>query len=488
MKSVEANEGQDVEYKVKLAGNPKPDVKFLKELKTLKEDQNHIVKQDGDEYSLTIKNVKSSDTGTYSCCATNDYGTQSSQADLSIKIKQIKPSFTKKMQDYEAKDGDEMIEFNIKVEGSPTPNIKWFHGEDQLKSPEYKFVDDGNSHTLIIPKVTAEKSGKYTCEASNTEGKIQSSGTLTVNAAPVFIKKLEDRTANKDQDVKLSVTLAGHPSPQLKWFKDNQEIKIDNKHFKSLDEDSNKFTLIINKVDESDGGLYKVEASNVFGKSDSSANLKINLQEITSKPAFIKGLRDIEVNENETVSLDIKVSGNPTEVSLFKDGKDISAEATVTIKQTSNEDYIIVIEKIKYIMAGEYQCKIANKYGHDVSKGRVSVKRKSVEEKAAKDSIITQNLPSSINVVTGQPLKLDAKVEGSPSPDVEWLKDGIPIKPSENIIIEKKPDGTVSLEIKQAQPGDSGKYELKATSPKGQSVSSSDVKVGGKHHLMIIFK
>ena len=114
------------------------------------------------------------------------------------------------------------------------------------------------------------------------------------------------------------------------------------------------------------------------------------------------------MNENETVSLDIKVSGNPTEVSLFKDGKDVSAEATVTIKQTSNEDYIIVIEKIKYIMAGEYQCKIANKYGHDVSKGKVSVKRKSVEEKAAKDSIITQNLPSSVNVVTGQPLKLDA--------------------------------------------------------------------------------
>ena len=94
-------------------------------------------------------------------------------------------------------------------------------------------------------------------------------------------------------------------------------------------------------------------------------------------------------------------------------------------------------------------------------------------------SIIKEKLPSNVNIAVGQPLNLQAKV-ASPAPaNVQWFKDGIPIKQSDDIKIDKKPDGTVSLKIEQTHPEDTGKYELKVSDSKGESVSSSDVLVGG---------
>ena len=98
------------------------------------------------------------------------------------------------------------------------------------------------------------------------------------------------------------------------------------------------------------------------------------------------------------------------------------------------------------------------------------------------DSMIKQKLPPKIEVAEGKPFKLEVKVDGRPLPDVQWFKDGVPLKPNEHIKFGIKPDGTVTLEIKEAQPGDTGKYELKATSPNGQSsATSSDVVVGSKN-------
>lgn len=91
-------------------------------------------------------------------------------------------------------------------------------------------------------------------------------------------------------------------------------------------------------------------------------------------------------------------------------------------------------------------------------------------------------LPSNLNVVVGKPLNLQAQVDGRPLPDVEWFKDGVPLKPSEHVKFGIKPDGTITLEIKQARPEDTGKYELRATCPAGKFVTASDVVVGGNYN------
>ena len=98
--------------------------------------------------------------------------------------------------------------------------------------------------------------------------------------------------------------------------------------------------------------------------------------------------------------------------------------------------------------------------------------------------LIKEKLVSKIEIAEGEPIKLVAKVAGEPQPKIQWVKDNVPIKESENVQLTQKPDGTVALEINSAKESDSGKYELKVTNAKGTTISSSDVSISGKSLML----
>lgn len=54
------------------------------------------------------------------------------------------------------------------------------------------------------------------------------------------------------------------------------------------------------------------------------------------------------------------------------------------------------------------------------------------------------------------------EVEGSPSPDVTFYKDGVEIKSSERIKIVKESDEVYTITIKDAKLTDSGSYSVVA--------------------------
>lgn len=83
-----------------------------------------------------------------------------------------------------------------------------------------------------------------------------------------------------------------------------------------------------------------------------------------------------------------------------------------------------------------------------------------------------------IVIAKGEPILLIAKVQGSP--EIQWSKDRIPIKQSEDVHLEQKPDGTVKLEIDSAKESDSGRYELKASNSEGTATSAINIQISGK--------
>lgn len=73
----------------------------------------------------------------------------------------------------------------------------------------------------------------------------------------------------------------------------------------------------------------------------------------------------------------------------------------------------------------------------------------------------------------GQPLILEAPFTGNPIPSVQWTKDGVPIEPSERILLTC--DGRrVGLHIDYALPSDAARYGVTLTNPLGQD--SGDAK------------
>ena len=209
--------------------------------------------------------------------ANNEWGEESSEAELTITRNVMKPNFIKKLRDCEAKRGDQMIELNVKVEGIPKPEIKWFREGLEIKEKDgFKFVvDEENlSYTLVIKEVTSESAGTYKCEASNSEGSAQTSGVLSVNTPPQFIKKLEDKTVSESETVKLEVKVSGNPQPDVKWYKDEVVIRSTDKRLR-YEEVSNEYTLTLDKTTTDDSAVYKVVAENVFGKCETKGELKV---------------------------------------------------------------------------------------------------------------------------------------------------------------------------------------------------------------------
>lgn len=50
-----------------------------------------------------------------------------------------------------------------------------------------------------------------------------------------------------------------------------------------------------------------------------------------------------------------------------------------------------------------------------------------------------------VTVVTGEPLALQAQIIGFPVPEIKWLKDGIPLRPSEAVNFIMQPDGIIGI-------------------------------------------
>lgn len=83
-------------------------------------------------------------------------------------------------------------------------------------------------------------------------------------------------------------------------------------------------------------------------------------------------------------------------------------------------------------------------------------------------------LPKLKQTFSGVTIKLGAKATGTPTPTYVWYKNDYTIVSGDKYSISEN-DGYVELTIKNAQPGDSGKYKVVATNSIGIDYSTCDV-------------
>lgn len=86
-------------------------------------------------------------------------------------------------------------------------------------------------------------------------------------------------------------------------------------------------------------------------------------------------------------------------------------------------------------------------------------------------------VPLNKQVIIAHSLTLECKATGNPPPLLTWLKDGVPVKASDNIHTEA--DGK-KLEIMSALEVDRGQYVCVATNVAGEKEIKYEVDVLGK--------
>ncbi|XP_044282875.1 coiled-coil domain-containing protein 141 isoform X3 [Varanus komodoensis] len=176
--------------------------------------------------------------------------------------------------------------------------------------------------------------------------------------APKFSKLLSNVTVMEGSPVTLEVEVTGFPEPTLTWYKKGQKVTGD-EHLKLFHKDT-KYTLFIQKVCDTDAGLYVVRAKNSSGTVSSSAILHVKVQ--GKQPNFIKKFGHTTLQEGDDLNLHCTIYGRPRpNVIWTKDGIRVAGRE-ISIEKLGDTYYLL---KRNAVLAdtGKYICLATNEVG-----------------------------------------------------------------------------------------------------------------------------
>lgn len=164
------------------------------------------------------------------------------------------------------------ITLSCVISGTPSPNIEWSHNGKVIKE---NVTYENRLAKLFITKTTEKSEGTYTCKASNTEGKAETSCKLTVQEAPTLhiSEELISQKLTVGSTWTLSVSFTGYPKPTIKWLRENEEVK-ETKHIK-IKTVENVTTITNSDLQREDSANYSITAVNNAGSACQFASLQI---------------------------------------------------------------------------------------------------------------------------------------------------------------------------------------------------------------------
>ncbi|KAL8198995.1 UNVERIFIED_CONTAM: hypothetical protein K2H54_031402 [Gekko kuhli] len=152
------------------------------------------------------------------------------------------------------------------------------HEEELLWLRQDGTVDlkDGNrvnASNICISPVTMDDNGvSFTCKLARDES-IQISVVLDVMFPPTLSGE-DPSSVLEENDVTLSCHVKANPPAQMDWYKDNSTLVLEPARHQ-ISQTSELFQLRIEKVQESDGGLYTCEAKSALGTAQRDFHLTV---------------------------------------------------------------------------------------------------------------------------------------------------------------------------------------------------------------------
>uniref|UniRef100_A0A336L6B8 CSON000837 protein n=1 Tax=Culicoides sonorensis TaxID=179676 RepID=A0A336L6B8_CULSO len=355
---------------IEIEANPAANAKFYRNGTEITESERVNFTVAGNYYLLKFNKTELSDAGTYSVIASNELSQSSEFWSLTVFSP---PVISKSLESQIDVDEKEDIELSIKSDSYPPPTVRWLKDGKPINEHDsrVKVIQDGNTYTLKIHGANRNDSAVYSVELENPHGTTVDQAVVNVKCAPQIIHKLKDITVNEgDTNVDLTVKSDGYPKPKIHWFLDGIEITETRKEFeKKIENDS--FVLTIKEATTELQGKYSCKIENSYGSDTCEGFVTVNC-----KPKITKPLQDVEVDEGNTLTLNLEVYAVPEpQISWYKDGKEISADANIKIQRDSHrsESYSLTLNIVKGSDTGDYECRVANSMGEVTSKSRVIV-------------------------------------------------------------------------------------------------------------------
>ncbi|CAF0817324.1 unnamed protein product [Adineta steineri] len=455
--TLEPNEpilGNEFTLSITLSHDVKNNAKWTKAGKdlTAKRDTRITFQQEPDvdnhgiKYSMTVKNSKPEDEGTYR------FEVESSKISESKIVKLIEPKIliVKCDETLNGKIGSSITltcELNI-----PQGHVVWYHDgikltssdATPLKSTGLVVKNTDCVRTLTINSLKKDDFGSYIVKTKDDKREIQ----VIQATDDDQLKVLEHppKVLDLDQNDQLILTIVTNRKCSIEFTRDGKPLQT----IEKFDKDKSKYsvTFTIDKVDFKDEGIYK---SNISGTKyeyqtevmvhDPYKRQKTDVLESELPLLFIKKLEDIKVNEGDEVILDCQVNRQPkTKPTWYRNEKELIINDNIEIIQTEDNHIQLKIRKTSIDDHAEYTLNVENLRGHafvDVLSDRVR---------------FTQKLFDTV-IKVGNPIVLECKLS-KPDTPITWKCDDQPLDSKLCSI-----DGHLhTLRIPSAELKHSGKY------------------------------
>ncbi|XP_053409115.1 uncharacterized protein LOC123561484 isoform X2 [Mercenaria mercenaria] len=352
-----------------------------------------------------------------------------------------------------------------KKDGLKDSVLLQFHGYPPNINEQYKGrVRLVNGISLEISHIRENDEGWYECKVMYVDGvendKSKSNGTwiyLNVNIPP---KMLDYSPQSFHQplgsNVKIFCRAAGSPKPSVSWTKDDRPLHLSSRV--TLNQDSSE--VLINNLQESDGGIYKCTFQNTVGLIAQTVHLIVEGQ------AYIIGPPSNRTAVlGQRIQFTCEARGYPANITYrwYKDTKNVNTlpgfGTRITITDRDGSLIITIVEKEDM---GWYLCRPSNGVGQDPEAGAYL-------NITYEPEVLVDQMPRSSIWALGFKEKLDCPVDANPPAySILWTKNGMVLQPTTSRLTVL---GNGTLVVSQVAMSDSGNYRCTAISSIGNGES-----------------
>ncbi|KAG5676322.1 hypothetical protein PVAND_006168 [Polypedilum vanderplanki] len=517
--------------------------------------------------AIEIENTRLQDSGVYSIVWYNDY-TEPMIDSCRVNIILPKtaetfehaPTFTRLLTDTYKEWTDELI-LDCHVRGVPKPKIQWFKNgievvPENQERYETKQDDDGNCSLIITHPIKNADRGRYVVKATNSVGeetcelRVWFRGKEDDDMAeraeyrrtqkmyksrhvkpkdedewpgPLYHSKRLDKQKEYDHRYKLtwlsriiSTTIAQGSTlklvafvagkyPQFDWYFNDIPL-VHSRKYKQVVTNNGKGCLIVNNVQPSDSGTYKLIVKNYANSIDCEAKVTVYAYEYKNfePPLFINTLSDTydQVTNKLIIECNIKSSLNFSnhKIKWYKDDMEIrpsyisSGGIPTTYEQELDENSGRVKLIITYPMntdCGLYRCCILDRNSQKVDEishlvykifnppPHVPFEELDLSEK--RKPIVFDNYLSDIFTDEGgKSIRLNCKIsQYNAQSEIKWYKNNeeLPVEDYREKYRFTKSYNRLCLEILHPTLNDSGAYECRVKNQYNEISSKCNVYV-----------
>lgn len=459
-------QGGIASFEGRVTGKPQPEVTWTRKGAPLLSSTKHRLSYNETTGDITfqINQIGPGDEGEYVCTAKNQYGAAICSVFIQPEGFQMPPQRIATQ----------------RQETTTTYSNGTFVQEDfKIDTFEYRLLREVSFRESITKRYLGESDSQISTVVERSLGP---------PAPPQIAQKPRNSKLLEGSDAVFSAKLSANPRPRITWFRNGQRITESQKYEATFS--NNQASLRVKQASSEDSGHYTLLAENPQGAIVSSAYLAIEpvttqeglIHESTFRsqqteveqtdtgktlaPNFVRVCGDRDVTEGKMTRFDCRVTGRPyPEVTWYINGHQVTDDHNHKILVNESGNHALMITAVSRLDSGVVTCVAKNKTGETSFQCNLNVIEK---EQVVAPKFVERF--TTINVREDEPVLLNARAVGTPTPRITWQKDGVPLSsgPEVRVAID---GGATTLDIPRAKASDAGWYQCTAQNVGGSTAT-----------------